>query len=119
MRRRARVTSNPRTRAVPEVDVVSPSRSWIVVVLPAPFGPRRPKISPRRTSKERWSTATTSPKRLVRLSTWMTIGVTVPEDNRSVRLFYADHYVLPLHAGHRFPMEKYARLRGRVVSENS
>jgi acetoin utilization deacetylase AcuC-like enzyme len=35
-----------------------------------------------------------------------------------VRLFYADHYVLPLPAGHRFPMEKYARLRERVVSEN-
>ena len=35
-----------------------------------------------------------------------------------MRLFYADHYVLPLPAGHRFPMEKYARLRERVVSEN-
>jgi hypothetical protein len=35
-----------------------------------------------------------------------------------VRLFYTDQYVLPLPAGHRFPMEKYARLRERVVSEN-
>jgi acetoin utilization deacetylase AcuC-like enzyme len=26
-------------------------------------------------------------------------------------LFYADHFVLPLPDGHRFPMEKYARLR--------
>ena len=38
----------------------------IVVVLPAPLGPSRPKISPRSTSNERWSTATTSPYRLTR-----------------------------------------------------
>lgn len=29
-------------------------------------------------------------------------------------IFYCDHFVLPLPPGHRFPMEKYARLRGRV-----
>ena len=28
-----------------------------------------------------------------------------------MKLFYADHFVLPLPEGHRFPMEKYARLR--------
>lgn len=28
-----------------------------------------------------------------------------------MKLFYADHFVLPLPPGHRFPMEKYARLR--------
>ena len=32
-----------------------------------------------------------------------------------MKLFYADHFVLPLPAGHRFPMEKYARLRERLV----
>ena len=32
-----------------------------------------------------------------------------------MRLFYCDHFVLPLPAGHRFPMEKYALLRDRVV----
>jgi acetoin utilization deacetylase AcuC-like enzyme len=31
-----------------------------------------------------------------------------------VRIFYADHYVLPLPPGHRFPMPKYAALRERV-----
>jgi acetoin utilization deacetylase AcuC-like enzyme len=31
-----------------------------------------------------------------------------------VRIFYSDHYVLPLPHGHRFPMGKYARLRDRV-----
>jgi hypothetical protein len=33
----------------------------IVVVLPAPFGPRKPKISPRATSSERSSTAVKEP----------------------------------------------------------
>lgn len=32
-----------------------------------------------------------------------------------MKLFYADHFVLPLPAGHRFPMEKYARLRALLL----
>lgn len=31
--------------------------------------------------------------------------------------FYADHFVLPLPEGHRFPMAKYARLRERLAAE--
>ncbi len=31
-----------------------------------------------------------------------------------VKLFYTDTFVLPLPPGHRFPMEKYARLRERL-----
>ncbi|MBS3997560.1 MAG: histone deacetylase [Hydrogenophaga sp.] len=31
--------------------------------------------------------------------------------------FYADHFVLPLPSGHRFPMAKYARLRERLAHE--
>ena len=31
-----------------------------------------------------------------------------------MKAFYTDHFVLPLPAGHRFPMEKYSRLRGLV-----
>ena len=34
-----------------------------------------------------------------------------------MKAFYTDHFVLPLPAGHRFPMEKYALLRRRVVEE--
>jgi acetoin utilization deacetylase AcuC-like enzyme len=34
-----------------------------------------------------------------------------------MQAFYADHFVLPLPAGHRFPMGKYERLRARVVGE--
>lgn len=31
-----------------------------------------------------------------------------------MKLYYADHFVLPLPPGHRFPMVKYARLRERL-----
>jgi acetoin utilization deacetylase AcuC-like enzyme len=34
-----------------------------------------------------------------------------------VRAFYTDRFVLPLPAGHRFPMVKYARVRERCLAE--
>ena len=34
-----------------------------------------------------------------------------------MRAFYTGRYVLPLPVGHRFPMEKYARLRERCLAE--
>jgi acetoin utilization deacetylase AcuC-like enzyme len=34
-----------------------------------------------------------------------------------LQAFYADNFVLPLPAGHRFPMAKYALLRDRLLSE--
>ncbi len=40
-------TSKPATVAFPEVGSSSPQRIRMVVDLPAPFGPRKPKISPR------------------------------------------------------------------------
>ena len=33
-----------------------------------------------------------------------------------MKLFYTDVFVLPLPAGHRFPMEKYARLRSALIA---
>lgn len=33
-----------------------------------------------------------------------------------MKLFYADRFVLPLPPGHRFPMEKYSRLRMRLLA---
>jgi acetoin utilization deacetylase AcuC-like enzyme len=33
-----------------------------------------------------------------------------------MKIFYCDHFVLPLPDGHRFPMDKYARLRDRVAA---
>lgn len=34
-----------------------------------------------------------------------------------MKAFYCDHFVLPLPAGHRFPMQKYALLRQRIETE--
>jgi len=34
-----------------------------------------------------------------------------------VKAFYTDHFVLPLPEGHRFPMEKYSRLRDLVSTQ--
>src|SRR5690242_6491985 len=59
----------PPTSAVPEVGRSRPQSIRMVVDLPAPLLPRKPKISPRRTSNERWSTATKLPKRRVRSRT--------------------------------------------------
>ena len=39
--------SNPATRAVPLVGGIYPVSIRTVVLLPAPFGPRKPKTSPR------------------------------------------------------------------------
>ena len=33
-----------------------------------------------------------------------------------MRIYYSDHFVLPLPPGHRFPMSKYAALRERVLA---
>ena len=35
----------------------------------------------------------------------------------TVKLFYTDHFDLPLPSGHRFPMAKYRRLRDRIVGD--
>src|ERR1043165_6408677 len=69
-------TSCPATRAVPDVGLRTVQRMRMVVVLPAPLGPSRPKISPARASKLTWSTAWTRPRRrsrndLVRFWTWI------------------------------------------------
>jgi hypothetical protein len=57
------------------VEVRRPHNIRMVVDFPAPFGPRKPKISPRSTVKERRSTAVKVPNTLVRASTAMTAGV--------------------------------------------
>ena len=37
--------------------------------------------------------------------------------SRTVKIFYTDHFELPLPPGHRFPMAKYRRLRDRIVGD--
>ncbi len=67
-------TSIPRISTLPAVGVISPSIMRMVVVLPAPLGPRKPKISPRRTSTLRLSTASRSPYFFARLRVRKTIS---------------------------------------------
>jgi acetoin utilization deacetylase AcuC-like enzyme len=38
------------------------------------------------------------------------------ENLESLKVFYSDHFVLPLPEGHRFPMVKYSMLRERVAT---
>ena len=57
----------PRTKASPPVGFTRPNNILIEVLLPAPFGPRKPKISPRRTVKDKFRTATFVPKIFWRL----------------------------------------------------
>ena len=53
--------SMPRIEALPAVGRISSITVRIVVVLPAPFGPRKPNTSPRWTSRSRSISALTSP----------------------------------------------------------
>src|SRR5918994_1414156 len=75
--RRARIRepstagSIPSTVRVPLVTGETQPIIRIVLVLPAPFGPRKPNDSPRATSKSMPSTAVKSPKRLVSPRAWM------------------------------------------------
>src|SRR5215468_9440643 len=62
-------TSYPATFAVPSVGGRKHVKTRIVVVFPAPLGPKNPTICPFSTSKEMLSTATVRAYRLVRPST--------------------------------------------------
>ena len=69
------VSGMPATVADPLVGAMSVPSVRTVVVLPAPLGPRKPKISPRPTSNDTSSTATRSPNRFER---WCTATAGVP-----------------------------------------
>src|SRR5579864_4913875 len=62
-------TSKPATCAVPTVGGRKQVRTRMVVVFPAPLGPRKPTIWPFSTSNEILSTATVRAYRFVRPST--------------------------------------------------
>ena len=62
----------------------------IVLVLPAPLGPRKPKLSPGATSKSMASTAVKTPNRLVSPRAWMSGGArsaraSVPDGTQRLR----------------------------------
>src|SRR5579862_312692 len=72
-------TGRPSTRMLPAVAGVRPSSIRISVVLPAPFGPRKPKATPRGTTRSAPSTASRSPNLLVRPVVSMTAVVSPAE----------------------------------------
>ena len=57
----AACTSWPQTRTLPDVGARKPVIIFIVVDLPAPFGPRKPSTSPACTLKLMSSTAVSGP----------------------------------------------------------
>src|SRR5256885_7867316 len=73
----SRRTSNPATDASPSVMSVKPVSNLIIVVLPAPFGPRRPKTVPEATFRVTWSTAVSFPYTFVRFSVTIALSVMV------------------------------------------
>ena len=64
-------TSYPATRAVPPVAGMKQARIRIVVVFPAPLGPRKPTTPPFSMLKETSRMAVTGPYCLVSRSTWI------------------------------------------------
>jgi hypothetical protein len=58
--------SSSRKRTEPDVGAYSPATTLKVVLLPDPFGPIRPRISPSASRKLTFETAAKPPKRLVR-----------------------------------------------------
>src|ERR1700733_14286315 len=64
------VTGRPAKEICPEPGDRSPEMRPNRLVLPAPFGPTIPTVSPGPTSNERSSAMTTPPKRFVTLSSW-------------------------------------------------
>src|SRR5712692_8955030 len=98
-------------RISPAVGVMSPSSIWMVVVLPAPFGPSRPRISPCRMSNETPSTAVKSPKRLVRFRTW-TIGSATARTGRLEEKFF--EFFVDV-AGEALPVQDLAFVLGLAV----
>src|SRR5713226_323278 len=67
----------PSSSMLPDVGGASPISMRIVVVLPAPFGPRNPKKEPRGTSRSRPSTAAFAPYTFFRLRTEMAAGESI------------------------------------------
>ena len=71
-------TELPNSVAVPSVGGSRPVSIFMVVDLPQPFEPRKPKISPRSIDSVTWSTAVKSPKRRVRPLASMAISGSLP-----------------------------------------
>ena len=67
-------TVRPNSQASPSLAASRPVSIFMVVVLPQPLDPRKPKISPRAMVKLTLSTAVKSPNRIVRFSARIAIS---------------------------------------------
>src|SRR5437879_4827469 len=105
----SRRTLNPATKASPSVMSVRPVSNLIIVVLPAPFGPRSPKTVPSATFRLTWSTALSFPYTFVRFS--VTMALVAMEHLPSLR---KDPHRLFAHLDHD-PTELVRLLRGDLV----
>jgi hypothetical protein len=75
------ITSKPAIKAFPDVGFSKVVKIIIVVLFPAPLGPKNPKISPFCTEKETSFTATRSPKDLVRDVVSIEYNNSIPSGN--------------------------------------
>jgi hypothetical protein len=71
---------------VPPVGVRYPVIIFMVVDLPAPFGPRKPRTSPRATENDTFSTARIDPKLLLRLRIEIISDIALPPPSAYRRL---------------------------------
>src|SRR6476661_934530 len=99
----------PATVAAPEVARMSVHRMLMVVDLPAPFGPRKPKISPGRTSRSMPRTASTGPKfftsSCTEMASWsfMRLALSWRLDAPAPRFLLGDSLTGPMHRSEPVP----------------
>src|SRR2546430_12812228 len=72
---KSRRTSKPQIVTLPAVGLIRPTSMRMVVVLPAPLGPRKPKTSPGLSAKKTASTIVRLPMTFVRLLATRTGGM--------------------------------------------
>ena len=98
-------TSFPSTVTEPSDGFKMPQMVRMVVVLPAPLAPKKPKISPRRTSKLTPSTAWKSPNATTRFFTLITISFSFMVQKYLGKIRYAKvfHHVFRRAGGQHLP----------------
>src|ERR1700687_5284055 len=106
-------TSNSATRAVPEVGGRKQVSTRMVVVLPAPLGPRKPTICPLSTEKEMLSTATWFAYPLVNPST---VIIMIKLDEGARCLFSGNTGECKRMASMRLPADNHDSGDGEEVS---
>ncbi len=104
---------SPSTSTSPASGAVSPSQNSIVVVLPAPFGPSRPKHSPAWTSSAILLTATTSSYAFRSPLTWRAARPGESDTNPSVLA----RCLGPIHLGWRSASFPPLALQSQMNSE--